>query len=277
MLQSSQSNRFHGLELELTTFSGARARRVVHPCQQRIDEHRHDWVCLDIYVLGSYLELHDGAQVYLSSPSVVLRPACEDHANRVDDGGLEMIGIQFDPSWLRCAGIETRRERTRCWIGGKVAIAAQWLASMWTRPGIPEADMADMTARFLHVARTTAPCVPPAWLDRVLNVLSSETAPTTANLAKRLDLHPAWLARAYRATVGEGLQETLRRKRVERAVYLLRNSDRGAAEIAAETGFCDQSHMNRGFRAVMGRSPLQVRAERQSLSAFSTAGWRRHH
>ena len=32
-------------------------------------------------------------------------------------------------------------------------------------------------------------------------------------------------------------------------------------EIAVAAGFCDQSHMNRCFRAVLGRTPLVVRGE----------------
>jgi len=87
------------------------------------------------------------------------------------------------------------------------------------------------------------------------------------DIARRLDLHPAWLARAYRHATGEGLHETVRRRRVEQACILLRRSDRPLAEIALAAGFCDQSHMNRGFRATLGRTPAQVRAEQHRLEA----------
>jgi AraC family transcriptional regulator len=63
----------------------------------------------------------------------------------------------------------------------------------------------------------------------------------------------------------------VRRKRVQLAVDRLRGSDCGLAEIAATAGFCDQSHMNRGFQAVLGRTPMQVRAERKLLSRFVAA------
>lgn len=35
--------------------------------------------------------------------------------------------------------------------------------------------------------------------------------------------------------------------------------------IALESGFCDQSHMNRTFRRVLGRSPLEVREDRHAF------------
>ena len=79
---------------------------------------------------------------------------------------------------------------------------------------------------------------------------------------------PAWLARAYRAWRGEGMAETARRRRVERATLALREGAEPLAEIAVACGFADQSHMNRAFRAVLGRTPLEVRREAPLLAGL---------
>lgn len=83
---------------------------------------------------------------------------------------------------------------------------------------------------------------------------------STAQLAKQLGLHPAWLARAYLHATAESIPATIRRHKVERAMVLIRTTGLPLAQIAAETGFCDQSHMVRSFHAVVGRSPNVVRA-----------------
>ena len=111
----------------------------------------------------------------------------------------------------------------------------------------------------------------PAWLDDVSHALDADAPPSTQAIAAALDLHPAWLARAYRAAVGEGLQDTTRRRRVERAVALLRRTDDAASDIAVAAGFFDQSHMNRGFRQMLGRTPSRVRAERELLTRVVAA------
>jgi AraC family transcriptional regulator len=85
---------------------------------------------------------------------------------------------------------------------------------------------------------------------------------STLSIASRLDLNPAWLARAYRAAAGEGLQDTLRRRRVERALELLATTDMCLAEVALAANFCDQPHMNRCFRTVIGSTPAEVRSRR---------------
>ena len=81
----------------------------------------------------------------------------------------------------------------------------------------------------------------------------------------------AHVTKWVRAWRGEGIAETLRRRRVERAALRLRGGDAPLADIAAECGFCDQSHMNRAFRIVLGRTPLEVRREAVLLSALVAA------
>jgi transcriptional regulator GlxA family with amidase domain len=59
--------------------------------------------------------------------------------------------------------------------------------------------------------------------------------------------------------------ETAARFRVERAARALRETDHACAYIAHEAGFCDQSHMNRTFRRLLGRAPSEVRADRTAF------------
>jgi transcriptional regulator GlxA family with amidase domain len=91
----------------------------------------------------------------------------------------------------------------------------------------------------------------------------------TSAIAEELGRHPAWIARAYRAWRGEGMVETVRRRRVEHAVVRLRSATSPLADVAAECGFCDQSHMNRAFRAVLARTPLDVRREAALLAPLT--------
>jgi AraC family transcriptional regulator len=80
-----------------------------------------------------------------------------------------------------------------------------------------------------------------------------------------IGLHPAWLARAYKQTMGEGLASTRCRLRMEVAAALLRESDEPLSKIAVAAGFCDQSHMARVCLAYTARTPLQLRREVQAL------------
>ena len=58
-------------------------------------------------------------------------------------------------------------------------------------------------------------------------------------------------------------------KRTEQAIWLLRNSDLTIAQIAADTGFTNQSALNHVVKAKLNTSPGQIRKERHSLSIQS--------
>ena len=267
----SEGTTFQGLEIELHRYSGARVLRVVHPERQEIDEHRHDWAYIGIYTMGRYREIYDGGEALMSGPCAVLHPARRPHADLVEDAGLETLTIEFDPAWLRLHGFDRCLDRSHIWEGGGVAFAARRLSEVLVRPERSEAQVGEATNRFLHLAFRMERGSRPGWLDGVHRALEANSVPSTQELARRMDLHPAWLARAYRYATGEGLHETLRRRRVEQACSLLRRSEIALAEVAAASGFCDQSHMNRCFQAVLGRTPARVRSERFAPPALRRA------
>jgi len=81
--------------------------------------------------------------------------------------------------------------------------------------------------------------------------------PTLAAVAH---VSPAHFARQFRATFGETPHRYLQRRRVERAMELLRDTDRPVTEICFDVGFASLGTFSRTFRAVIGESPSQYRA-----------------
>lgn len=260
--------RFHGVELAMRSFGGARASRVMHAGDQSIDTHKHDWVCITIPLIGGGIEAFEGGEVRIDGPCAILHPAGSCHGDEIGPLGLETFSIQFDPGWLgRGPGLKSGR--SSAWVGGDAAACARRLAAAWNDPGRPESELKDATAEFVRRASASAPApVPtPAWIERVREETSGVQNLSTAELARTVGLHPVWVARSYRRAMGEGLADARRRHRVAAATQLLRRSDELLADVAAASGFCDQSHMNRNFLEVLGRTPLQVRKERRLFAA----------
>lgn len=258
----SAKGNFQGLEIELHRHPGVRVLRVVHPHRQQIGEHRHDWAYIGLHTLGAYRETFDGGEEEMAGPCAVLHPSGRPHTDAIHDVGLETLTVEFDEAWLRLHGFDGPLDRSEAWSGGPAALAGRRLASVVSNANANEREIGRATTAFLRAALSAEKPQRPRWLERMELELMRQRAPSTIDLAKAADLHPAWLARAYRHATGEGMHETVRRKRVERACTLLRHSTGPLPEIAIAAGFCDQSHMNRSFRNVLGRTPLQVRGER---------------
>jgi len=79
-------------------------------------------------------------------------------------------------------------------------------------------------------------------------------------LARVAHVSPAHFSRQFRATFGETPHRYLQRRRVERAMELLRETDRTVTEICFDVGFASLGTFSRTFRAVVGESPSRYRA-----------------
>ena len=268
----AEGHDFTGAVVEHARASGAHVSRVMHPPQQQIPPHRHDWPVLTLYRLGGYREeAEDGQSIQFNGPSIVFQPAGAAHADQIGDCGLETLAMTFDPAWLTAEARRWLPARSHWRQGGRMALAARQLAAVWISADVTAETLRLATSRFLVQLFAHAETVgaAPTWAARVASRLDDTR---TQDLARAVGLHPAWLARAYRAWRGEGLAETARRRRVERAVLLLRGGLETLADVALASGFCDQSHMNRAFRAVLGRTPLEVRGEAALLRPLAAAG-----
>jgi AraC family transcriptional regulator len=93
---------------------------------------------------------------------------------------------------------------------------------------------------------------------------SPVTPPSTRDLAREANLHPVYVARAFRRWFGCGLADYARRQRLGYAYRRLIDSTAPLSRVAIESGFADQSHLHRELRRRLGRTPGNVRREEVS-------------
>jgi transcriptional regulator GlxA family with amidase domain len=79
-------------------------------------------------------------------------------------------------------------------------------------------------------------------------------------LARIAHVSQAHFIRTFRATFGETPHRYLQRRRIERAMYWLRTSDRSITDICLTVGFTSMGTFSRTFREIVGESPSSYRA-----------------
>ncbi|MEU0126931.1 AraC family transcriptional regulator [Streptomyces sp. NPDC006289] len=96
-------------------------------------------------------------------------------------------------------------------------------------------------------------------------------------LARIAHVSPAHFTRTFRATFGETPHRYLQRRRVERAMFLLRESDRSVTDICYEVGFGSTGTFSRTFSDIVGRSPRTYRREAGAVDVPTcfTKAWTR--
>jgi AraC-like DNA-binding protein len=72
-------------------------------------------------------------------------------------------------------------------------------------------------------------------------------------------ISPAHFSRSFRAVFGESPHHYLQRRRVERSMFMLRESDRSVTDICFDVGFSSPGTFSRTFAEIVGESPSAYR------------------
>jgi transcriptional regulator GlxA family with amidase domain len=99
--------------------------------------------------------------------------------------------------------------------------------------------------------------------------------PTLAGIACVSEAH---FIRTFRTVFGETPHRYLQRRRVERAMFLLRETDRSVTEICFDVGFSSLGSFTRTFTDIVGEPPTTYRwraADLRAVPACFAKAWTR--
>jgi AraC-like DNA-binding protein len=80
-------------------------------------------------------------------------------------------------------------------------------------------------------------------------------------------LSEAHFIRSFRVVFGETPHRYLRRRRVERSMFLLRETDRSVTDVCFDVGFTSLGTFSRTFREIVGEPPSDYRARHEPMEA----------
>ena len=113
------------------------------------------------------------------------------------------------------------------------------------------------------------------WMDRTY--AQPLDIPELARIAIVSEAH---FIRTFKETFGETPHRYLQRRRVERSMFLLRETDRSVTDICLDVGFGSLGTFSRTFRDIVGVSPSEYRAralpeEKTAIPTCFTMVWTR--
>ena len=90
-----------------------------------------------------------------------------------------------------------------------------------------------------------------------------------ATLARIAHVSDSHFIRTFRSTFGETPHRYLQRRRVERAMFMLRETDRSVTDVCLDVGFTSLGSFSQTFREIVGESPSSYR-RRGEVNAVPT-------
>src|SRR5229473_4253346 len=248
----------HGRTLDQVRVDGLCLFEVTHQPALRISQHQHDLVKVCILLEGSFFERGGLALRSLKVSDVLVRASRQSHTNQYGGRGARSLLLEIPPDHRRIAAM----------IGGdgrpsaSVIRAAHQLARAFLDPGADRTSSTRIAMRILLAAivESGKRHAPPAWLEAIRERLAVSFARPLMleELARYAGVHPVHLSHSFHAYFGQTLSAYLRALRVFHATELLQ-SEADIAAVAAECGFCDQSHLTHAFRREQSTAPGNYR------------------
>ena len=87
---------------------------------------------------------------------------------------------------------------------------------------------------------------------------------SVANLAEQFFVSPNYFSRLFKKVMGEGCNEYIVKKRIEKSRLLLETTTIKAGKIAAMVGYNDTNYFSLAFKKHTGMSPIKYREMVQS-------------
>ena len=239
-----------GLHARARSVPGFVVSETEHACGA-LPAHAHAHAGFCLVVGGGFAEHARGRDTAVGRGALLVRPAGDEHADRFAPGGATCLNVEV------VAGS----------LGGFRAFAGG--PPVWAATGVRAALLGDDALALEHACwRLVGACTPALdgprarpWLARIDQLIATRFAEpwSLAALAAEVEVHPAHLARVYRAAHGTSIVAALLERRVGAAAGRLAATTASLAEIATACGFYDQPHFTRVFRRATGLPPAAYR------------------
>jgi AraC family transcriptional regulator len=229
-----------------------------------VQVHTHQDAHFVLVVSGTYLSSARGAPGRARPPTLIFNPPGTTHRDRFAGGVGSFVTVSVPGTAFLDLCTTGRSAGDAVCLRAPSAVGAAFRLARELRGGqdpvILESTAWELFA--LLAGGSSAAADPQGWVLRAYEAIMDRSADSrlcVRDVAAELDVHPVHLARVFRASWGCSPGELIRWRRVDRAAELLRGTEMPAAEIAAEAGFVDQSHMIRAFRAAYRLTPAAYR------------------
>jgi AraC family transcriptional regulator len=255
---------FYGLSDERWHTGLVKLTLLRHVAPRRVPSHSHVDMFLALLLRGGYREWVGEREISYAPLTAVFHPERLVHSDEILAADSLFFTVEASPALLggrerRHRGVQSIRELG----GGSVVWALLRLLDSLRRGEREPLECEEPVSEILDelLGRPETVAARPRWLRRVEDRLHDEyrRAMSLDALAGQAGVHPVHLSRVFRRHHGGTIRAYVHRLRVLHACRLITRDEHSLADAAIDSGFCDQSHMNRVFTAVTGMTPAAYR------------------
>ena len=270
LILSETKSEYFGLPVVRREINGLVLIEKIFPASHQLPVHAHENLCICTILRGTMHEVGDGMDRIFNSMTTVFHPSGETHWDVFGSNGAHIATLEFGEHWQK------RLQSYSQWLSHPAEHKndpVTWLSLNLHRefqkfdaatPLAVEALALELVSNIIRTGKRHQKDEAPAWLKRVEEFLNEnfESPFSIDRLSEIAGVHGVHLIRTFRKFHGMTAGDYLRQRRIEYACHLLQqNQELSLTEVAVRSGFYDQSHFIRTFRAHTGSTPGKFRAQ----------------
>lgn len=235
--------------------------------------HFHEHACLSLLAGGTMRKGFRSHTYDLLSSSLITIPPGETHTDWFGNRGARIVVVELDAEAAERNNVlepgvklleEVIDQRSRRIEGFAARLSQELRAPDDLSELAVNGLVLELFSSFGRHYRSSSDtrAAQPRWMSTVIEYIHDhdDRPIRIEEIAAEVDLHPGYLARAFRRHVGMPIGSYARAVRIDRAAANLAESDDRILDIAMAAGFTDQSHLTRLFKRRFGVTPAQYRA-----------------
>ena len=261
------SDSHHGQRIRSQRIAGISLTEIVYAPLLKVPSHSHRHACFGLVLQGAYDEIYRNKTLTSGLSNIKFRPAEESHSNYYGSSKVRCFLIEPEGEWLArlCAhaGLHAPlifRDNSLVWLALKIRGEARRMDEV--TPMAIEGLMLEMLAEAARRSARMRERRHPRWLEQAREILHGQFSGrlTLSQIAETVEVHPVYLASAFRQHYGCSIGEYVRKLRVEVACHELSTTDTPLVDIALAAGFSHQAHFSRTFKRLTGMTPACYRS-----------------
>jgi AraC family transcriptional regulator len=254
--------RFHLMDREIAGFNIV---ETAHPPNYMIPKHSHEFAYFYIVLHGRFTEFYGTKRRECKPLSFVFTPSGQSHSDTFHDSGGRCFLIEIPHKWMsRIHQCGVVFDNAVAFQGGmlaqltlkiyKEAYRSDQLSALAIE-GLVLEILSELSREYTKEAR------PPRWLEQANSLIHDcfAEALTLQQIADSVNVHPVYLAAAFRKHYGCTIGAYIRQLRIDYACREIAKPDASLVSIALNAGFSDQSHFSKTFKLLTGMTPTQYR------------------
>lgn len=239
-----------------------------------VDWHYHENRYFTFILQGRVIEGNKKETYHCDAGTLLFHNWQEPHFNQLPPGKTRGLHLEVTSSFLQQFSINDRLpEGTINIKNPKLKLLFyQLFLAFQQNDAISNIAITSLTANCLSQLSDSKPGIKqsPPWVNQIKELLyfGDTQHLTLSSLALTLQIHPAHLSRDFQKYFGCNLGDYLRALKLSKAMHLLADTHLNLSEVAAASGFSDQSHFIRLFKSEFKKRPAQAK---KILTKINTA------